>query len=128
MFSGRKYSVTNTCNIDSPLFTLYVMFRTESNIQNIILNSGREPFLSLRKTFVLVESDGWDEARLYRLATQSLISRQQSNNLNVYGSVDGNGLRFIKNRGQLYEGKSVCSRQNCPTRERNIISADLALE
>jgi hypothetical protein len=104
------------------------MFRTESNIQNIILNSGREPFLSLRKTFALVESDGWDEARLYWLATKGLLSRQQSSRLNVYGSVDGNVLRFIKNPLQLYEKKSVCSRQNCPTRERNIINGDLALE
>ena len=83
------------------------MFRTESNVQNIILNSRKEPFLSLRKTFTLVESDGWDEARLYWLDTQGLLSRQQSNNLNVYGSVDGNALRSIKNPVQFYEKKCL---------------------
>jgi hypothetical protein len=104
------------------------MFRTESNIQNIILHSEKEPFQSLRKTFALVESDGWDEARLFWLINQGLLSRQQSNDHNVFGSVDRNALRFIKNPVQLYESKSVCSRQDCPTRERNTTNGDLALE
>ena len=104
------------------------MFRTESNIQNIILHAEKEPFQSLRKTFALVESNGWDEARLFWLTNQDLLSHQQSNNHNVYGSVDGNTLRFIKNPVQLYENKSVCSRQDCPTRERNITTGDLPLE
>jgi hypothetical protein len=104
------------------------MFRTESNIQNIIFNSEKEPFLSLRKTFAYVESDGWDEARLYWLINQNLLTHQQSNVHDVYGSVDAHGLRFIKNPLQLYKTKTVCSRQDCPTRERSIVHADIPLE
>ena len=106
---SRVYSVTNTCNIDSPLFSIYVIFRTESNIQNVISNSDKEPFLSLRKTFALVESDGWDEARLYWLTSHDLLTHQQSNKHNVYGSIDANVLRFVKNPVQLYKNTSVCS-------------------
>lgn len=104
------------------------MFRTESNIQNIISNSDKEPFLSLRKTFALVESDGWDEARLYWLTSHDLLTHQQSNKHNVYGSIDANVLRFVKNPVQLYKNTSVCSRQDCQTRERTIINSDFALE
>jgi hypothetical protein len=128
LFSGQIYSVTNTCNIDSPLFVIYAVLWTDSTIKNIILNSESEPFLSLRKTFELVESDGWDEARLYWLITHSLLGHQQSNIHNAYGSVDGNTLRCIKNPIQLYKSKSVCARQDCSTRERTIISCDVALE
>ncbi|CAF1459793.1 unnamed protein product [Adineta steineri] len=128
LFSGRTYSVTNTCNIDSPLFAIYVTFRTESAIQNIILNSENEPFLSLRKTFALVESDGWDEARLYWLTTHNILIHQKSNKYNIYGSIDANVSCFIKNPVQLYKNMSVCSRQDCPKRERLATSSDLTIE
>ncbi|CAF2901918.1 unnamed protein product [Rotaria sp. Silwood2] len=130
IFKGRRYSVTitNTCNIDSPLFAMYVMFLTEPMINNIILNSNKEPFLSLRKTLLLVESDGWDEARLHWLTTHNLLTHRQTIEHNAYGSVDGNSLRFIKNPAQLYRTNYICSRQNCPTRERISTSADLSLE
>jgi hypothetical protein len=107
---------------------MYVMFRTKLNIQNIILNSENEPFLSLRKTFALVESGGWDEARLHWLTTHGLLDHQQSNEYNLYGSVDRNTVRCIKNPVQLHKSKSVCSRQDCPTRERTIKNSNLAIE
>jgi hypothetical protein len=50
------------CNIDAPLFAIYVMFRLEPIVTNIILNSENEPYQSLRQAFSLVESDAWDEA------------------------------------------------------------------
>ncbi|CAF1509386.1 unnamed protein product, partial [Adineta ricciae] len=78
-FEGKVYSVTNTCSIDAALFAIYVIFWTESSIKSVILNSEAEPFLSLRKTFALVESNGWDEARLYWLTSHSILAHQQSN-------------------------------------------------
>ncbi|CAF1551900.1 unnamed protein product [Adineta ricciae] len=113
----RFLFLTNTCSIDSALFAIYVIFWTESSIKSVILNSETEPFLSLRKTFALVESNGWDEAKLYWLTSHSILTHQQSNQYNIYGSVDNNVLRFIKNPVQLYKNKSICSRQDCSTRE-----------
>ncbi len=104
------------------------MFWTDPKIKSIILNSKCKPFLSPRKTFALVESDGWDEARLYWLITHDLLDNQQPNLHNAYGSVDGNTLRCIKNPVPLYKSKSICARQDCPTRERTMINTDLAVE
>jgi hypothetical protein len=128
LFAGRTYSVTNTCNIDAPLFAIYVIFSTESVADDIILNSPNEPFLSLRKTLSLVESVGWDEARLYWLISNGILDNQSHNDPNAYGSVDRNFLRFIKNPAQLHQHRSICSRLDCPIRERTIKSADIGLE
>ena len=128
LFAGRAYSVTNTCNIDAPLFAIYVIFLTEPVANDIILNSINEPFLSLRKTFSFVDSDGWDEARLFWLISNGILGHQSYNDHNAYGSVDGNFLRFIKNPAQLHQHRSICSRWDCPTRERTIKSADIGLE
>ncbi|CAF3100169.1 unnamed protein product, partial [Rotaria sp. Silwood2] len=76
----------------------------------------------------ILESDGWDEARLHWLTTHNLLTHRQTIEHNAYGSVDGNSLRFIKNPAQLYRTNYICSRQNCPTRERISTSADLSLE
>lgn len=104
------------------------MFRTESNIKSVISKSDKEPFLSLRKTFELVDSEGWDEARLYWLMINGLLSPKQFNYYNSYGSVDGNALRFIKSYLQLYESRSICSQKDCPMRERKTTSTEIALE
>ena len=104
------------------------MFRTEPKIQSIFLNSEKEPFISLRKTFEFVESSGWDEARLFWLITHDLLTYHQSNEYNLHGSVDENVLRFIKNPVQLYKNKSTCSRQDCAARERTTKNTNLAIE
>jgi hypothetical protein len=127
LFAGRTYSVTNACNIDAPLFAIHVIFSTESIVNDIILNSLNQPFLSLRKTLSLAESDGWDVARLYWLISNGVLDHQSYNDHNAYGSVDGNFLRFIKNPAQLRQHRSICSRWDCPTRERTIKSADIGV-
>jgi hypothetical protein len=101
---------------------------TESLVKNIILKSEREPYQSLRRTFSLVESDDWDEARLFWLITHEKVGRQATNSHNIFGSVDENLLRFIRRTGQYYQTKAICSRPNCPTRERTFRAADIAIE
>ena len=128
LFSGRTYSVTNTCNIDAPLFAIYVIFSTESVANHIALNSPNELFLSLRKTLSLAESDGWNEARLYWLISNGILDHQSHSDHNAYGSVDGNFLRFVKNPAQLHQNRIIYSREDCPTHERTIRSADIDLE
>ena len=46
----------------------------------------------------------------------------------MYGSVDANLLRFIKYSLQLYEVKSICTRQDCPKRERTVRTADVDVD
>ena len=104
------------------------IFSTESIVNDIILNCPNEPFLSLRKTLSLAESDGWDEARLYWLISNGIPNQQSYNDHNAYGSVDGNFLRSINNPAQLHQHRSICSRLDCPTRERTIKSADIGIE
>ena len=104
------------------------MFSTESVANHIILNSPNEPFLSLRKTLSLAEADGWNEARLYWLISNGILDHQSHNDHTAYGSVDGNFLRFVKNPAHLHQNRSICSRQDCPTHERTISSADSGLD
>jgi hypothetical protein len=125
---GRLYSVTNTCSIDATLFPLYVLFRTESNVRDIVLSSAKEPFLSLRDTFSLIETKGWDETRLHWLTTHKLLPFQKSNNYNIYGAVDANVLNFIKNPIQLYQMKKNCARRNCSGFQRILTHSDVSLE
>ncbi|CAF1374300.1 unnamed protein product [Didymodactylos carnosus] len=73
------------------------------------------------------ESDGWDEARLYWLTTHNVLNHQQSNEYNIYRSIDGNLLRFIKYPFQLYQTRGTCTRQDCPKRERTATSTELIL-
>ncbi|CAF2402731.1 unnamed protein product [Rotaria sp. Silwood2] len=128
IFEGHTYSVTNTCSMDSPLFALYFIFRTEPSINEIILNSENEPFSSLRETFLLVESDGWDQARLQWLISHGLLNRKGVNTNDIYGSLDTNVIRFIKNPLQLHQAKTFCARHTCPQRERTIKTTDIGVE
>ncbi|CAF4043759.1 unnamed protein product [Rotaria sp. Silwood2] len=128
IFEGHTYSVTNTCSIDSSLFALYFIFRTERSIRDIILNTPNEPFSSLRETFVLVESDGWDQARLHWLTTHGLLNHEGANTNDIYGSLDTNAIRFIKNPLQLHQAKGFCARHTCPQRERTIKTTDIGVE
>ena len=127
-FPGRAYSVTNTCSVDAALFPLYALFRTESNVRDIVLNSAQEPFLSLRDTFSLVDARGWDEAGLHWLTVHKRLPSQKSNNYNIYGAVDANVLNFIKNPIQLHRTKKNCARRNCSGFERLLTHSDIALE
>ena len=127
-FPGHVYSVINTSNIDAALFSLYVIFHTETTTRNVVLNSDEEPFRSLRRAFAFVETDGWDEARLHWLTSHNLLPYHPSNEYDMYGSIDANVLNFIKNPMQLYKTSSLCSRLDCPVRERTTINTNLALE
>ncbi|CAF4464362.1 unnamed protein product, partial [Didymodactylos carnosus] len=94
IFNGTKYSVINTCLLDSALFVLYYAYVSYSNQFRALFDRETKPiYCNLRKTFQLVESDGWDTARLYWLNIHKRLNSPTANGnnqYNLFGTVDEN--------------------------------------
>lgn len=125
---GQSYSIANTCNVDSGLFVLYYLYRTDVTFTQDILDApGDSPCVLLRKTFDLVETEGWDIARIFWLLTNNRIKKSGRKIKNIFGSLDENVFRTIK-RQQRYSFTKVCSRPECKQKKRTTINTELSAE
>ncbi|CAF0763660.1 unnamed protein product [Didymodactylos carnosus] len=130
VFNGRKYSVINTCPLDSGLFVLYYAYISYSDEFRALFDRETKLIYSnLRKTFQLVGSDGWDIARLYWLNIHKRLNSSvvnSNNQYNLFGTVDENVFGYVRTM-QEYENSSNCLCEDCPRRTRTLISTDIAL-
>ncbi|UJR13094.1 hypothetical protein I4U23_000118 [Adineta vaga] len=64
--AGERFSVVNACSIDTGLFILYHGFKTATGDFHEFLKSNiLDAYKLLRHTFQLIETDGWNVARLH---------------------------------------------------------------
>ena len=65
-FQGQFYSLRYTCALDSALFSLYFVYKTDIHVASEFDNApSTSSYSTLAKAFQMVETDGWDTARLF---------------------------------------------------------------
>ncbi|CAF0970624.1 unnamed protein product [Didymodactylos carnosus] len=127
LFQGQSYPINNTCNADSALFALYVLYRTDLNIAEELINaSEKSPYGALYKTFHLVETQGWDAARINWLLTHNRLKTSDRQTKSMFGSLDEDVFCFIKGQ-QRHSSTIICSRPECKGRKRTVTSTELPM-
>ena len=77
---GKIYSVTNTCPLDTGLFVLYHAYKAGTEkFRGLFERDDLDAFITIRRTFQLVESDGWVTVRLYWLILHGLLRDNSQN-------------------------------------------------
>jgi hypothetical protein len=129
IYMSKKYTVTNTCSLDSALFIFYHSYKTGgSTFQQLFEMNTTHYHTSLRKLFKLVESDGWNIARLHWLVSNNLLNEMNfDDEFDVRDTLFENVLQFVRPM-QMYNIKSECSCMMCPKRIRENKSIDISLQ
>ena len=125
---GQLYSVTNTCPLDTGLFILYHAYKSGgSKFQNLFETDRLPIFTTLRRTFQLVDSDSWDNARLHWLVIHDLLKEKTSNgDYDIENALTEIVFRFVQTI-QLYAITSECSCIECPRHFRHMKSVAIVV-
>jgi len=134
LFNGIVYTINNTCSVDSVLFVYYLIFKTASTlIKNLFSNGSDSIYSILNKTMQLVDTNGWDIARLYWLKTNNRLlantnaaSSTTTYRQDLFGMVDDNAYRYLRAM-QTYIYSTECTATDCPKRKQSRTGAEIAL-
>jgi hypothetical protein len=135
MFNGKAYTITNTCSLDSVLFVYYLIFKTASTSMKNLFSRGSEPIYTiLNKTMQLVDTNGWNIARLHWLkvnhqlrADNDTTDSTTSHYQDLFGTVDENVYQYLRAM-QNHSFATECTAEDCPQRKQNRRSADIVLK
>lgn len=127
-YGGKRYSASNTCSIDSALFLLYYIFKSRSEDFRRLFDPSILVCQQLHKTFELVDSAGWDIARIYWISTHTTHPDRDSptQHHDLFTTADNNVWQYVREL-QKYIVKSKCKSLDCvkPVRERHCV--DIAM-
>ncbi|CAF3432704.1 unnamed protein product [Rotaria socialis] len=127
IFEGQSYSLTLTCPIDSALFVLYFLYKTDVSLAGELDDAPQSsPYSKLVETFKIVEKEGWDTARIYWLLTFNILKRSDRRLKSLFGSVDEQVFCFLKNE-QRHSNKIICTRPDCKEKERFYSTTELSI-
>lgn len=82
------------------------------------------PYTTLINTFNIAEKEGWDVARIYWLMECKILKTTDRLPKNMFGSVDELVFSFLKSQ-QRHSNEIICSRPDCPKKERKYASTEL---
>ena len=103
------------------------MHRTDINIAAEFESAPRtSSYSTLAETFRIVETDGWNIARLNWLLHFNLLKPTDRQPISLFGSVDEQVFCFLKDE-QRYSYTCTCSRPDCVERERVYTTTELDL-
>ena len=128
IYEGNMFSVTNTCPLDTGLFILYHAYKAASENFRALFESDTLPaFEDIRRTFQLVEGDGWTVGRLYWLVRHGLLKKKNDNcEYDIENTLTEIVFRFVQPM-QEYSIRSKCSCAACPKSVRQSTSVDITL-
>ena len=128
IYEGRIYSVTNTCPLDIGLFILYHAYKAgTAEFRERFERDDLHSYATIRRTFQMVESDGWTTARLYWLVKHGLLKKKNEDHLyDIENTLTEIVFRFVQPM-QKYLVTSTCSCSACPKQIRQTTSSDIAL-
>ena len=128
LYADEYHSIYYTCTIDTGLFVLYHAYKAGTDdFRNLFESDTLEAYTLLRRTFQLVESDGWTIARLYWLTENNLLrEKDKDGQYNLMNVMDAIVFEFIKPI-QTFSLNSTCSCSACPKPIREHMSVDIAL-
>lgn len=97
-FDGKRYSVSNTCSLDSSLFLLYYIYKSKAEQFRRLFDQNVPVCEELRKTFDFVENQDWDIARLYWISTHSnhLDRNKLNQHHDLYATADTNVFQYVR--------------------------------
>jgi hypothetical protein len=127
-YAGEYFSIFHTCPIDTALFVFYYAYKSGTDaFRNLLEDDTLEAYTFLRRTFQLVESDGWTVARLSWLTEKNLLKKKKKNGeYDLKNTLDEIVFRFTKSM-QTFPLKSKCTCSACPKPIRNHMSVEIAL-
>ena len=127
-FEGKVYSVTNTCPLDTGLFVMYYAYKAgKTEFRDLFERDAPEIYTILRRTFQLVDIDGWINARLYWLTIHNLLNDNDEESVHdIENTLTEIVFKFIQPM-QKHEIKSKCSCDACPKPLRCTTSCDIGL-
>jgi hypothetical protein len=79
----------------------------------------------LKRTFDLVETQGWDIARIYWVSIHTNNSDRTQHH-DLFATADTNVFQYVREL-QKYVMKSKCKSPDCPKPERVLHSVDIAM-
>ena len=125
---GKIYSVTNTCPLDTSLFVLYHAYKAGTEkFRDLFERDDLNAIFTIRRTFQLVESDGWVTVRLYWLILHGLLRANSQNYVHdIKNTLTEIVFKFVKSM-QEHSTKSKCSCAACPKQIRYGTNVDIAL-
>jgi len=128
-YANQYFSIINTCPVDTGLFVLYHAYKAGTDaFRNLFESDALEAYTFLRRTFKLIESDGWTIARLYWLTEKNLLTRKtKDGQYDLKNTMDEIVFKFTKPM-QTFLLKSKCTCAACPKPDREIMSVYIALE
>jgi hypothetical protein len=128
IYVGETFTIFHTCPVDTGLFVLYHAYKAGTdNFRNLLEADTLEAYTFLRRTFQLVDSDGWTIARLYWLTEKNLLTVKTKNGqYDLKSTMDEIVFRFVKPM-QSFPNKSKCTCSACPKPLRNHINMELSL-
>ena len=128
IYEGNIYSVTKTCPLDTGLFTMYHAYKAGTTKFRQLFESVDLPvYETIRRTFQLVDSDGWTSARLYWLLRHNLLTTTNEDGVfDIENTLHNIVFEFVKPM-QEYQINSECSCVVCPKRRRQKTSVDISL-
>lgn len=105
---------------------MYFIYKTDLDLADIFDNApASSAYSTLAEVFRIVETEGWDTARLTWLHVNGLLkmfARQE----NLFGSLDTYVFRFIKEE-QRYSYETDCSRLQCKVKNDQSSSTELVI-
>ena len=128
IYAGEIYSIFHTCPIDTGLFVLYHAYKAGTDkFRDLFEDNTLEAYTFLRRTFQLVETDGWTTARLYWLTEKNLLTvKTKGGWYDLKSTMDEIVFKFVKPM-QTFPSKSKCTCSACPKPLRNQTNMELSL-
>ena len=128
MYMNKRYTVTNTCSIDAALFVFYHGYKTGSSaFRELFETNATSCHTALLKVFKLVDSHGWNTARLHWLISNNLLKKMNFDGIfDIEDTIYENALQFVRPM-QMYKIKSECSCVMCPKKFQENKSIDISL-
>ena len=134
LFNGTSYTIVNTCSLDSVLFIYHFIFKTASTLIINLFKSGKDPIYHIiNETMELVDTDGWDVARLYWLTSTHRLSGNAhrthstaSKSYNIFGTIDENVYQYLRAM-QMNVYSTEFTAVDCSKRQQSKKCAELTL-
>ncbi|CAF1344431.1 unnamed protein product [Adineta ricciae] len=127
-YAGKSYFIFHTCTVDTGLFILYHAYQAHSDeFRALFTSDALHIYTVIRRTFQLVETEGWTIARLYWLTEHNLLTNKHSNGkYDLMNTMEAIVFQFVKPM-QTFPIKSQCSCNVCPKRIREHTNVDISL-
>jgi hypothetical protein len=127
-YGNKRYSASNTCSLDSSLFLLYYIYKSNSEEFRSLIDPNIPVCGQLLQTFNLVENEGWDIARVYWISIHATGPYRNKSNQHhdLFTTADNNVFQYVREL-QKYVVKSTCTSTDCPKLLWEKRSVDIAM-